>query len=189
MGYLSKAEIAGMGFSSVGENAQLSSNASFYNCAKIDIASNVRIDDFCVLSAGPGGIEIGNYVHIAVYASLIGAANITLEDYCNISSRVGIYSSSDDYSGMAMTNPTIPSRFTNVHSADIKIMKHVIIGSNSVVLPGLTLGEGAAIGAMSLVKSDCEQFGIFAGIPANRIGDRKRSLLELEEQFEKSDWS
>ena len=40
---------------------------------------NSRIDDFCVLSAGEGGIEIGDYVHVAVFCMLIGAGKIKLE--------------------------------------------------------------------------------------------------------------
>lgn len=51
---------------------------------------------------------IGNYIHIAVYSSLIGSGRITLMDYSNISSRVSIYSSNDDYSGNYMSNPMVP---------------------------------------------------------------------------------
>ncbi|MFP1454295.1 acyltransferase [Escherichia coli] len=95
----------------------------------------MRIDDFCVFSAGKGGIYIGNYIHIAVYSSLIGSEKIVLSDYSNISSRVSIYSSNDDYSGRFMSNPMIPAEFTNVTHAPVIIGKHVIIGSGSIVLP------------------------------------------------------
>lgn len=107
---------------------------------------------FCVLSAGSGGIDIANYVHIAVYTSLIGAGRISLGNYCNLSSRVSIYSSSDDYSGMTMTNPMVPSQYTNVTHAPVMLGKHVIVGSGAVILPGVTLEDGVAIGALSLVR-------------------------------------
>ncbi|MFA5993838.1 MAG: acyltransferase [Parcubacteria group bacterium] len=183
MAWLTDTQIKEMGFASFGKNVLLSDKASYYNCKNIRLGSNIRIDDFCVLSAGVGGIDIGNYIHVAVYSSLIGAGNITLTDFSNISSRVAIYSSNDDYSGAAMTNPTIAAEFTNVQHADVKIDRHVIIGAGSIILPGVTLEEGVAIGALSLVKKDCQAFGIYMGTPAKRIGERKRDLLELEKRF------
>ncbi len=67
------------------------------------INDNVRIDDFCILS---GHIEIGSYIHIAAYSALYGGqAGIFMDDFLNISSRVFVYSVSDDYSGETMTNP------------------------------------------------------------------------------------
>jgi galactoside O-acetyltransferase len=183
MAMLNRIELEGMGFASVGENVLISDKASFYNCANIKIGSNVRIDDFCVLSAGVGGISIGNYVHIAIYTSLIGAGKITLSDFCNISSRVSIYSSNDDYSGETMTNPTVPKNYTGVTHADVFFGKHIIVGSGTVILPGITLEEGVAVGALSLVTKKCAQFGIYAGNPAKRIKERKRNLLMLEKEL------
>ncbi|MDH4568832.1 acyltransferase [Pseudomonas sp. BN414] len=183
MGLLSREQIAEMGFAHVGVNPRLSDKASYYNCQNISIGDNVRIDDFCVLSAGVGGISVGNYIHIAVYTSLIGAGRITLGDFSNISSKVAIYSSNDDYSGASMTNPMVPEEFTNVFHADVGIGQHVIIGAGSIVLPGVTLEEGVAVGALSLVTRTCEAFGIYSGVPARRIKERKRDLLTLAREF------
>ena len=183
MAQLSREAIAKMGFAAVGENVMISDRASFYNCAAISMGSNVRIDDFCVLSAGVGGIHIGDYVHVAVYSSLIGAGQITLSDFCNISSRVAIYSSNDDYSGATMTNPTVSPEYSGVVHADVFLGKHVIVGSGSVILPGVTLQEGVAVGALSLVNRDCKAFGIYAGNPSRRVKERQRDLLELEQRF------
>ncbi len=183
MAKLDRLEIESMGFASIGENVIISDRASFYNCQNITLASNVRIDDFCVLSAGTGGIFIGNYVHIAVYSSLIGAGKITLSDFSNISSRVAIYSSSDDFSGEWMTNPTVPSDYTGVAQADVYVGRHVVIGTGSVILPGVTMEEGVAIGALSLVKNCCTAFGVYAGTPAKKIAERKPDFLELEKKF------
>ena len=106
-----------------------------------------------------------------------------MSDFCNISSRVAIYSSNDDYSGATMTNPTLPDKFKNVAYADVFLGKHVIVGCGSIILPGVTLEEGAAVGALSLVSRNCMAFGIYAGNPARRIKERKRDLLALERQF------
>lgn len=187
MAWLTNEQMINMGFACFGENVRLSDKASYYNCKNIRLGNNVRIDDFCVLSAGIGGIDIGNYIHIAVFSSLIGAGNISLADFCNISSRVAIYSSSDDFSGKAMTNPTVPAEFTNVQSADVKIGRHVIIGAGSIILPNVTLEEGVAVGALSLVKKDCQAFGIYMGSPAKRITERKRDLLALEKTINSID--
>ena len=183
MGFLSRLAVEGMGFASVGENVSISDRASFYNCASITLGNNVRIDDFCVFSAGKGGITIGNYIHVAVFSSLIGAGSITISDFCNISSRVSVYSSSDDYSGITMTNPMVSKKYSNVTNADVFLGRHVIIGSGSVILPGVVLSDGVAIGALSLVRDSCRAFGIYAGAPAKLIKERKRDLLELEKKF------
>ncbi len=180
---LSREAIDSMGFASVGKNVMISGHASFYNCAMISIGDNVRIDDFCVLAAGMGGIDIGRYVHIAVGCTLIGAGKITMSDFSGLSSRVAIYSSSDDYSGATMTNPTVPHEYTGVVSADVMLGKHVIVGSGSVILPGMTIEDGVAIGALSLVTKSCRAFGIYAGNPARRIKERQRDLLELEQRL------
>lgn len=187
MAWLSLDKINRLGLARVGKNVLLSSKASYYNCNNISIGDYTRIDDFCVLSAGLGGITIGRNVHIAVYSLLTGAGRIVLDDFSNLSSRVSIYSSNDDYSGAAMTNPTLPNQFTNVVHADVSVGRHVIIGSGTVVLPGVTLGEGAAIGALSLVTKSCEAFTIYAGSPLKRVKSRDRNLLEVERAFMNSE--
>jgi galactoside O-acetyltransferase len=183
MSYLNRSELAQLRFRSVGENVLVSPKASIHGAERVSLGSNVRIDDFCVISAGPEGIDIGSYIHIAVFSLLIGAARITVEDFANLSSRVSIYSSSDDYSGRTMTNPMVPDHLKAVDSRPVRIGRHAIIGSGSVVLPGVTIGEGVAVGALSLVNRDCAPFHVYAGVPAVEIGSRDRSLLDLEKRL------
>ncbi len=186
MSFYTEEELNDLGLADFGKNVYISKRASIYNPSRISIGDNVRIDDYCVLSAGEGGIEIGDYIHIAVFCSLIGAGKIVLGDFANLSSRVSIYSSNDDYSGEHMTNPMVPIQFTGVTHADVLIGKHSIIGSGSVVLPGIIIEEGAVIGALSLTNKNCLTFGIYAGVPVRRIGERKRQLLNLEMQLRQS---
>jgi galactoside O-acetyltransferase len=183
MGTLSREALEGMGFAALGRDVRISDRASFYGLSRIELGDHVRIDDFCVISAGAGGVAIGQHVHVAVYTSLIGAGRVVLGDFCNISSRVAIYSSSDDYSGATLTNPTVPEHYKHVHHADVVLGRHVIIGSGSVVLPGVILEDGVAVGALSLVKDSCAAFGIYAGNPARRVRERKRDLLQIEQRF------
>lgn len=180
MAFLSKNQIEELGFSSVGENVRLSDKASFYNCKDISIGDNTRIDDFAVLSAGEGGIEIGRHVHLAIGVSILGAGKVSVKDFAGLSSRVSVYSSNDDYSGKFMTGPTVPSDFTNVIHAPVVIGKHAIIGSGTVILPNVTIEEGVAIGALSLVTENCEAFWVYIGTPARKIKERKKDLLKLE---------
>lgn len=181
MALLTREQLLAMGFANIGDPVFISDKASFYGCSRISIGSHVRIDDFAVLSAGEGGIEIGSYIHIAVYSSLIGAGKISLADYCNISSRVSIYSSSDDYSGATMTNPMVPDQYKAVQHAPVTLEKHVIVGCGTVILPGVTMHEGAAAGALSLINRDCQQFSIYAGQPARFIKARSSELMMLEQ--------
>lgn len=183
MSFYSRSELDSIGFRAVGEDVLVSRRASFYGVDRICLGNHVRIDDFCVLSAGEGGIVLGDYIHVAVYSSMIGQGRITLEDFVNVSSRVAIYSSNDDYSGGAMTNPMVPVEYTNVQAAAVLVGRHAIVGSGSVVLPGVSIGEGVAIGALSLVNRDCLPFGIYVGAPAKLVKERKRDLLDLERRL------
>jgi galactoside O-acetyltransferase len=96
---------------------------------------------------------------------------------------VKIYSASDDYSGEYMTNPTIPASLRMDHLGEVFIGDHSIIGSGSVLLPGVKLASGTAVGALSLVKSDTEEFTIYAGAPAKRVGTRSRNVENLAKQL------
>lgn len=184
MSFYTKEELKSLQLGSVGEHVLISRKASLYNPANIHLGNHVRIDDFCVLSAGEGGIRIGNYVHIAVYSSLIGAGYIAIHDFANISSRVSIYSSNDDYSGEYMSNPMVSQHLTKVEHGTVTVGRHVIIGSGSVILPHVKLEDGVAIGALSLVKSHCQAFGKYGGVPAKYLGERQRNLLELAKTLE-----
>jgi dTDP-4-amino-4,6-dideoxy-D-glucose acyltransferase len=181
--YYSLEELARLNLAACGDNAMISRKASLHNPGNISIADNVRIDDFCLLSAGSGGIAIGSNVHIAAYTSLIGRGRIELSDFANLSSRVSVYSSSDDYSGLSMSNPTIPEEFKQVTHQDVHIGRHVIVGTGTVILPGVRLELGAAVGALSLVKTNVAEFTIVGGVPAKVIAQRSRQLLETELRF------
>jgi galactoside O-acetyltransferase len=50
-------------------------------------------------------------------------------------------------------------------------------------MPNVEVGIGAAIGALSLVKKNVSPFAIIGGIPAKKIGNRNKKLLQLEETF------
>lgn len=183
MVFLTQEQLNAIGFKFLGKDVLISDKASIYNAGAISIGDHTRIDDFCILSAGAGGITLGRYIHIACYCSLIGQGPITLDDFSGLSSRVAVYSSSDDFSGAVMANPTIPEEYKNVISNAVTLRRHAIVGCGAVIMPGVVLGEGAVLGALCLATRNCEPFTTYSGVPARKIGERKRELLEHEKAF------
>ena len=180
MPYLTTQQLTSLGFRAIGANVLISDVARMHNPAKISLGSNIRIDDFCVLSAGEGGIDIGSYVHLGCYCSLVGAENISMDDFSGLSARVSIFSSSDDYTGETMTNPTVPISLRKLRNGPVRIGRHVVVGAGTVVLPGVSIGDSASIGALTLVARSVTPSAIMLGVPARRVGTRSGGHLLLE---------
>lgn len=181
--FCTEQELRNIGLQSIGKNVCISKKASFYDAGNISVGNHVRIDDFCILS---GKINMGSYIHISAYTALYGKYGIILEDFVTVSGRVFIYSQSDDYSGDFMTNPMLPGHLRHEISGAVTLGKFAIVGAGSIILPGVTIGEGAGIGAMSLVNTDVERWKIYAGIPARMKKDRSKKLLELYKKYQET---
>ena len=178
--YFTEHDLADFGFKRLGRNVRISSDARVYGAANISIGDNVRIDDFVILAAVRGAIDIGNYVFIARGSHLSGVFGIELQDFSSMAANTVIYSASDDYSGEAMTAQVVPHELTKYKGGKVVLGRHVIVGSASTIVGPAVIGEGCSVGAMSLVLKDLDPWGIYAGTPAKRIRDRSRKLLELE---------
>ena len=179
--FYTEQELQELGLKEYGTNVLISRKCSIYGAAHISLGSNVRIDDFCILS---GNITIGSYVHISAYASMFaGDSQIMIGDFVALSSRNVIYAESDDYSGESMVNPRVPEEYKKLQRGDVSVGRHSIIGTGSTILPGVTIGEGVAVGAMSLINKDLEEWTINVGIPCRRIKERARKPLEYEQEF------
>jgi galactoside O-acetyltransferase len=183
--YCTAEELTQLGFHSFGSNVRIDRTCRFYGAEHICIGSNVRIDAYSVLSASEAGLRIGDYIHISVGVTITGGGAVTLEDFCGLSARVALFSSNDDYAGGAMTGPLVPEAFRHVKTAPILIRRHAVVGSGSIILPGVAIGVGAAVGALSLVKRDVADFAIVSGNPLRQIGERARTFLEYEERMRK----
>lgn len=180
--FYSREELAALGLKSYGDNVFISRNAIIYHPHLVEIGHDVRIDDFATIS---GKVKLGNYIHIAQFCSLYGGdVGIVFDDFSGLSSKSIIYATSNDYSGEWMTNPMVPEKYTGDSiNAAVHIGRHVVIGCMSVILPGVDIAEGCALGAMTLCLKSTSPWGIYAGSPARRIKDRSQHLLELEQQF------
>lgn len=183
-GFYASAELRHFGFRAVGDDVQISRNCTIIGMENIELGNHVRIDGYCSLFAtGSGWIRLGSYIHIGSYCSLSGGEGIAMDDFSGLSQGVRVYSRTDDYSGTWLTNPTVPARYTGVIGGPVTIGRHVVIGAGSVILPNIEIGEGAAVGALSLVRKSLEPWGIYFGSPAKRIKNRSRQLLQLEMQL------
>jgi acetyltransferase-like isoleucine patch superfamily enzyme len=181
MAYIPSEELVKMGFSHIGVNVKVSDKASIYNPEKIQLGDNSRIDDFCVIS---GMVSLGRNVHIAPHCLVAGGEKgIVLSDFSGLAYFVQIFTQSDDYTGLTLTNPTVPAKYKKEKKAAIYIGRHVIIGAGSIVFPGVNLADGCSVGAMTLVNRSTEPWGIYIGNPARRIKERKKNLLDLESAY------
>lgn len=181
MAYYSRDQLEQMGFKRLGVDVKISIKASIYDCDQIEVGDNSRVDDNCVVS---GKVSLGRNVHITPMCLLAGGEKgIIFEDFSAIAYGVKVFTQSDDYSGMYMTNPTVPDQYTNPVKRAVYIGRHVIVGVNSVVLPGSQLREGASVGAMSLVQGILKPWSIYSGVPAKFLRERSRKLLGFAEEY------
>jgi len=111
-------------------------------------ADNCVIGNNCLLD-GRFGIEIGNYV-------VFGA-------------DVRIWTMEHD-----VQDPWF--RVTADHALPVKIGDRAWICSGASILPGICIGEGAVVASRACIIKDCEEFSIYGGVPAKRIGSRNQDL-------------
>lgn len=137
----------------------------------IDFGKYVIIDDFVLIYAKEK-IKIGSYVHIASYSSISGGGSFIMEDFSGLASGCRIITGSDDFKDWGFGNPTIADKFRNIKTGPVRLEKFAIIGTNSVILPNVTIGEGATVSANSLVSKDLEPWGIYIG--NKKVGTRDK---------------
>lgn len=70
-----------------------------------------------------------------------------------------------------------------MHHAAVSLGHHVMVDTGTVILLGTILEDDVAAGVISFVKKRCREFGIYFGVPAKRVSERKRNLLDLENQL------
>ena len=178
-------ELLDNGFKYIGRNVLISRKASIYSPENISIGDNVRIDDFTILSASGGSIEIKNHIHIAAFCNLIGKGGIVMDDYSGLSSRVSLYSATDDFSGNYLIGPTMEDSCINVITGLVEISKYATVGTNSTVFPKVTIGEGSILGSHSFANKNLLPWNVYLGCPAKRLMKRKTGLLKLVPIMEK----
>jgi galactoside O-acetyltransferase len=175
-------ELRAAGLAAVGMDVRISRHALLFRPERISVGDRSRIDAFCVLSAGRS-IAIGRNVHLGAHTSLVGRGHIEIGDFASVSVRCALISSNDDYSGASMVNPTVPEGYRGAVDLPIQIGAHAALGAGSIILAGVTIGESAVVGAMTLVKGDVAPYAIVAGVPARVIGERRREHRALAQRL------
>jgi acetyltransferase-like isoleucine patch superfamily enzyme len=141
----------------------------------VSISDHVAIDDFTYITTS---VDFGSYIHVGPHCSIIGGieGKFVMEDFAGLSA---------DYLGSGLTNPVIPPAYRGKrHGAPITMQKHAILGTGCIVHPGVTIGEGAAVGSGSLVLKSLDPWGVYFGVPARRHGTREKSrILEYEKDL------
>jgi len=113
---------------------------------------------------GKQGIVIGRRTVINQHCCLDGRGWLTIGDDVDISPGVWILTDGHD-----MEDPLFRETL-----APVRIGNHVWIGSRAMILPGVTVGEGAVVAAGAVVTRDVEPYTVVAGVPARQIGTRSR---------------
>jgi acetyltransferase-like isoleucine patch superfamily enzyme len=129
-------------FSYCGKKVVLLEGVKIINPEKVSIGANTWIGDMAYLMAG-STIEIG--------------------DWCQIANNVIIVTTNHIIDGNLY--------FENVEFASIKIGNNVWIGSNAIILPGVSIGDNAVIAAGAVVTKSVPNGVVYAGVPARQIKD------------------
>ncbi len=151
----------------------------------VEIGDNVIIDDFTYISTT---LKIHSNVHISSGCKIIGGKNafVEMHEFSTLAPNVVLSAGSDDYIG-GIATPMVPKEFKgNAKIGKIIIHKHCIVGAGSVVLPDITFGAGACVGALSLVNKNLQEWVLYAGIPAHKLKNRMKDQIEkFEISFKK----
>lgn len=178
-GYYRSDELRSLGFARVGEGTAVARNCTVIGLENITLGDFVRIDGYTTIIATAGKVEIGTHVHVCSSCVLGARGGIRLGDFSSLSHGVRILSAIDDFSGEAMTNSTLPPHLVQVQQAPVRIGRYVPLGTGTVVLPGVEIGEGAAVTALSVVATSLPEWTICGGDPARQLRPRSRNLLKL----------
>lgn len=145
----------------------------------ISVGDFSQIDEGVMIYAGEG-VALGRHVHLAFGSSISGGGRCEIGDFAGIGAGVRLVTGTDIPDGSGLTNPTIPSCYRAVRRDAVVIGAHAIVFTNSVILPGVAVGEGAVVSAGSVVHRDLKPWGIYAGNPVVQVGTRPaEKVLEL----------
>jgi acetyltransferase-like isoleucine patch superfamily enzyme len=156
----------------LGDDVVIDANTKFTRPGLVSIGNHVAIDwgFYCTTA-----LTIGDYVHISPHVAVIGGASTALivGDFCFISVGARMLCASEHFMGHGLIGPIVPDEFKDrIMSGPIVMQSFSGVCANSVVMPGITMGQGSILGANSFLKGDAEPWTIYAGNPARPIKDR-----------------
>ena len=161
----------------------LGQNVKIYELAKlvreevIEIGDGCQIDDFVFINGGKG-IKLGRFNHISSFTSIIGGGELITADYVGMAAGCRIVTGTHQQGDGKHMLQLVPSEQQNVLIGKIVLERDVFLGSNAIVLPNVTIGEGAIISAGSLVTKDVSPWTVNVGVPARVVGNRPKISYE-----------
>ena len=144
----------------------------------VEVGENCAIDTGFYLTTRA---TIGDFVHIGPYVSCIGGmeAKFTAKDFSAVAAGARLICLGDELLGKGLAGPTIRMEFRDATiGGEIILEKFAVVGTNAIIMPGLTLGEGSVVGAGSLLTKDTEPWTIYVGSPARPIKIRENSRMK-----------
>jgi len=138
----------------------------------IIIEDDVMIDAFVKIKpvGGTGDVRIGRNCYINSGTVIYSGNGVSLGEYVLVASNCTFASVNHEFRSRATRifhQKFQPSR------GGILVEDDVWIGANSVILDGAILRRGCVVGANSVVSGELEAYGVYAGSPPVRIGERK----------------
>ncbi|NJK38233.1 MAG: acyltransferase [Oscillatoriales cyanobacterium RM1_1_9] len=109
-------------------------------------------------------VYLGRNVYLGVYQPLTIGQN----------SLIGAYSYLIT-ANHRFENPDIPIRLQGYTGASIQIGQDVWLGCHVVILPGVTVGDGAVIAAGAVVNKNVPAYEVWGGVPARKLRERSVS--------------
>ncbi|HOW67351.1 MAG TPA: acyltransferase [Candidatus Paceibacterota bacterium] len=162
-----------------GQGVKVYTGCRLYPPDRICVGDYSQIDEGVRIYAGQG-VTIGRYVHLAFDCSISGGGQCVIRDFAGLGAGVRLITGSENIDGSGLTNPTVPESLRRVERGQVIIGAHAVIFTNSIVLPGVTVGDGAVVSAGSVVHRDLKPWCVYAGNPLVQVGIRPRdNILRL----------
>ena len=158
----------------IGKNVLIDTGVFLNGPRNISLSDFVWIEANSRIEAMLGEVSIGRRVHIGPFSIIYAREPVTIGDYVDLSSFVRIYSSSEHPVDGKRMNVLMPEEWKGVIAKPITLHKDSFVGTGSVLLPGAELGEGAVVGANSVVSTPVAPQFVVWGVPARVIGKRAK---------------